>query len=283
VDVSVAERSLVVRTGRLPIRVVVWGRDEDPPVVLVHGNGAHAHWFVPIVPALVPGRRVIALDLRGHGESGWPDVPDYGMAQFASDLACIVDALVPGPFALIGHSMGGRVALRYTVAHAERVRVLGILDSRIDPVVPGEAGVFRGKGDGPREGRGYPSYADAAAAFRFVPDEPGVPPDVVAMLASHAIVERGSGDWTYRFDRAVLRFSDGGSGDMTPLLRRVSCPTLVANGRDSWVLDRGARERAVAAVPHGQGLEFPGAHHFLLSHAAETGRALRVFLDRHAA
>jgi pimeloyl-ACP methyl ester carboxylesterase len=278
--VSLPEQSIVVPAERLRIRVVVWGRDEDPTVVLVHGNGAHAHWFAPIVPALVPGWRAVALDLRGHGESDWPETPDYGMPQFASDLACVVDALAPGRFALVGHSMGGRVALWYTAAHPERVRTLAILDSRLDRVVPAEAGILRGKGDGARGGRGYPSYDDALAAFRFVPDEPGVPPDVVAMLAAHATVERGPGDWTYRFDRAVLRFDSGPAGNMTPLLARVACPTLVANGRASWVLDGRARERAVAALARGEGLEFPGAHHFLLSHAAETGRALRAFLDR---
>lgn len=277
---SLRERSIVVPAGPLRIRVVVWGTDDDPTVVLVHGNGAHAHWFAPIVPALVPGWRVVALDLRGHGESGWPEHPDYGMPQFAADLAFVVDALAPGAFALVGHSMGGRIALWYTDRHPERVRTLGILDSRLDPVVPAEAAIFRGKGDAPRAGRGHPTYDAARAAFRFVPDEAGVPPDVVAMLASHAIVERGPGDWTYRFDRAVLRFSDRGSGDMTPLLASVGCPTLVANGRASWVLDERARERAVARLQKGEGLEFPGGHHFLLSHAAETGRALRAFLDR---
>jgi pimeloyl-ACP methyl ester carboxylesterase len=275
----IAERSVRVRAGALDLRVVVWGADGDPTVVLVHGNGAHAHWWQPIVPAFVPGWRVVAPDLRGHGESDWPPGPDYGMPDFQHDLAAVVGAVAPGPIALVGHSMGGRIALWYAAHHAGRIRALALLDARLEHIVPAEAAQFRKKADGARAGRGHPSRAAARDAFRFVPDEPGVPPEVTAMLADHAIVERGPHDWAFRFDRGVLRLEGDAGGDLGRLLRGVACPTLVANGRDSWVLDAAARNRIVAALPRGQGREFPGAHHFMLSHADEVGRALRRFLD----
>jgi len=112
-----------------------------------------------------------------------------------------------------------------------------------------------------------------------VPDEPDVPPDVTALMAAHAIVERGPGDWTFRFDRGVLDTKGDAAGDLRRLLPRIGCPTLVANGRSSWVFDAPARDRIVAALPHGEGHEFPGAHHFVLSHAGEVGGRLRRFLD----
>jgi len=274
------ERSKHVDANGLRLRAVVWGRDEDPTLVLVHGNGAHAHWWRPIVPALVPGWRVVAPDLRGHGESGWPAAPDYGMADFHADLATVVDQLAPGPIALVGHSMGGRIALWYAAHDPERVRALAMLDARLEHIVPEEAARYRKKAvPGERAGRGYETREAALAAFRLVPKEADVPPDVVAMLAAHAIVERGAGDWAFRFDRGVLRFEGDAAGDLARFLPRVRCPTLVANGRESWVLDAAARDRIVAALPRGIGREFPGAHHFLLSHAAEVGRELRRFLD----
>jgi pimeloyl-ACP methyl ester carboxylesterase len=273
------ERSRTVDAGPLRLRVVEWGRARDPMVVLVHGNGAHAHWWAPIVPALVPGWRVLAPDLRGHGESAWPAAPDYGMADFQRDLAAVVDALAPERFTLVGHSMGGRIALCYAAHAPARVRALAMLDARLEHIVPAEAARYRSQAAGTRAGRGYPTRAAALAAFRFVPDEPGVVADVVAMLAEHAIVERGPGDWAYRFDRGVLRAEGDAAGDLSLLLPRVRCPALVANGAQSWVLDAAARDRIVAALPHGQGREFPGAHHFLVSHAGEVGRAMRRFLD----
>jgi pimeloyl-ACP methyl ester carboxylesterase len=272
-------RTVAVQAGPLRLRALVWGRDEDPTVVLVHGNGAHAHWWVPIVPALVPGWRVIAPDLRGHGESQWPEAPAYRIMDFDADLVAIVDDQAPGPIALVGHSMGGRIALWYAAHHPDRVGALAMLDARLDPIVAEEAARYRRAGDGARDGRSYPSRDAALAAFRYVPDEPDVPPDVTLLMAEQAIVERAPDDWTFRFDRGVLDTRGDAAGDLRRLLPGIACPTLVGNGRGSWVLDAAGRDRIVAALPHGEGREFPGGHHFVLSHAAEVGGALRRFLD----
>jgi pimeloyl-ACP methyl ester carboxylesterase len=271
-------RSVVVESDGLRIRALVWGRDADPTVVLVHGNGAHAHWWEPLLPSLVPGWRAVAVDLRGHGESGWPATPAYAMLDFERDLAAVIAATVSGPFALVGHSMGGRVALWYAARRPAGVTALGMLDSRLDPLVGADAAKYRKK-MGAREGRGYPTREAVMAAFRFVPDEPDVAPAVLARIADRAIVERAPGDWTFRFDRGVLDVAGDGAGDMMRLLPDVAVPTFVANGRDSWVLDAAERAKIVAGLRRGEGHEFHGAHHFIVSHPAEVGAALRRFLD----
>jgi pimeloyl-ACP methyl ester carboxylesterase len=205
------------------------------------------------------------------------------MTDFDADLSAVIDALAPGPIALVGHSMGGRIALWWAAHGGTRVRALAMLDARLEHIVPEDAARYRKNAmPGERAGRGYPTRAAALAAFRFVPEEPGVSRDVAAMLAERAIVERGSGDWTFRFDRGVLRFEGDAAGDLMRLLPRVACPALVANGRESWVLDEAARERIVAALPRGRGRTFAGAHHFLLSHPDEVGLGLRGFLDEAA-
>jgi pimeloyl-ACP methyl ester carboxylesterase len=271
-------RSVVVGTSPC-IRVLVWGRETDPAVVLVHGNGGHAHWWAPLIRWLVPGWRVIAPDLRGHGHSDWAEPPSYRLDDFAGDLTVVVDALAGGRVPVIGHSMGGRAALWWTAHHPDRVRGLGILDSRLEPIDEAFAARHRGRVGGTREGRGHPTRDAAIAAFRFVPPERDVPPDVVAMLAEHAVRERGLDDWTYRFDRGVLSLDGDGAGDLRRLLPRIHCPTLVAAGRSSFVLDRAQCERILAALPSGTLLELPGAHHFLLVCPELVGPALRRFLD----
>jgi pimeloyl-ACP methyl ester carboxylesterase len=271
--------SIAVQAGALRLRCLVWGRDDDPTAMLVHGNGGHAHWWAPLVPALVPGWRLLVPDLRGHGESDWPEVPAYRLDDFVDDLEAIRAALAPGPLALAGHSMGGRIALGYAARHPERLCGLALLDSRLGDVDPALAARWRGRVGGARTGRGYPTRAAALAAFRFVPDEPDVAADIAALLAHHAIRERAPGDWTFRFDRAVLSLDGDRAGDLSSLLARVQCPVLLAAGERSWVMDAAERARLAAAQPAIAMEVFPGGHHFLVAHPAEVGAVLRRFLD----
>lgn len=270
----------------LALRCLLWGRAEDPVAVLLHGNGAHAHWWDALVPALVPGWRLVVPHLRGHGESAWPEPPGYRMEDFAADLSAVLAALAPGPTALVGHSMGGRVALWRAARHPETARGLVVLDSRLNTVDPSLAAAWRGHMSGRRTGRTYPTRAAALAAFRFVPDEPGVAAEIVADLAHHAIVERAPGEWTFRFDRAVLELDGDGAGDLMGILRRLHCPALLMAGDTSWVMDAEQRRDVAAAAPGCAIRVFPGAHHFLVVQPQAVGRALRGFLDalpRHRA
>jgi pimeloyl-ACP methyl ester carboxylesterase len=271
--------SIVVRAGAVRLRCLVWGRDGDPTALLVHGNGGHAHWWAPLVPALVPGWRLVAPDLRGHGESDWAEPPAYGLEDFADDLTAVRRALAPGPVALVGHSMGGRVALDHAARQPANVRGLALLDSRLGNVDPARAARWRGRVAGQRDGRGYAGRAAALAAFRFVPDESGVAPDIVALLAEHAVRERAPGEWTFRFDRAVLSLDGDGGGDLSELLAALRCPVLIAAGATSLVLDEAERASLAAARPDAAIEVFPGGHHFLVAKPVETGAALRRFLD----
>jgi len=268
-----------VRAGSLDVHCLVWGDAGDPTAVLVHGNGGHAHWWDPLVPALVPGWRLVAPDLRGHGESAWPEPPAYRLGDLAADVDAVLDALAPGPVVLVGHSMGGRVTAWLAAARRDRVRGLVLMDSRMRDLHPEAAAAWRASMAGKRHGRYYQTRAEAEAAFRFVPDEPGVPAAVVADLAHHAVVERMPGAWTYRFDRAVLGAEGDGGGDLSGLLGRIQCPTLVMAGAESWVMHADEREAITAAIPRATGRVFPGGHHFLLAHAGAVGAAVRAFLD----
>lgn len=268
-----------VRAGALDLHCLVWGRDGDPTAVLIHGNGAHARWWNPLVPALVPGWRLVVPDLRGHGESGWPAEPAYQMTDFAADLAAVTAALAPGPIAIVGHSMGGRIAAWLAAASPARVRGVALLDTRLGAVEPELAARWRGRLAGQRHGRSYPSYAEAVAAFRFIPDEEAVSAPVLADLAHHAVAEREPGAWSFRFDRAVLSVYGDGAGDLMPVLARVRRPTAVFAGDASWVMDAKQRAAIAAALPGAAIRVFPGGHHFLVAEGRAVGEVLRRFLD----
>lgn len=98
------------------------------PVVFVHSvAGNSSHWDAQL-QHLRPRRRAVALDLRGHGRSEAPRNDDYRIAAMAGDIGAVVDSLGLEKFALVGHSLGGGVALVYAGAHPDRVAGLLLVD-----------------------------------------------------------------------------------------------------------------------------------------------------------
>jgi pimeloyl-ACP methyl ester carboxylesterase len=102
----------------------------DRPFVLVHGyTGSRDDWREQL-PRLAEQGRVIAIDQRGHGGStNTGDPATYSLDQMATDLGLTLDALGIDRFDLLGHSMGGMVALRFTLAQPERVASLILMDT----------------------------------------------------------------------------------------------------------------------------------------------------------
>jgi pimeloyl-ACP methyl ester carboxylesterase len=106
-----------------------WGDPADPPVILVHGLGDSAarDWRY-LAPALADNFYVIAFDLPGFGRSQKYNAL-YTPDTLARVVAWVADAYVERPFALIGHSMGGTIALNYASTHSDRLTRLVLIDA----------------------------------------------------------------------------------------------------------------------------------------------------------
>ena len=273
-------RHAEVRAGALRLHCLIWGRDETPTVLLVHGNGGHAHWWDPLVPYFAADFRLVAPDLRGHGASDWPADAAYGIGDFAADLRAVADQLAPGRSAVVAHSMGARAAAWFADRNPERVCGLALLDTSLGGVDAATAQRWRGRVVGQRKGRGYSSYDDAVAAFRFVPPERNVAPAIIADLAHHAVVERHPGAWTFGFDRAVLSLAGDGAGNITGLVAALPCPLWIGRGAGSFLTPRPDLDILRARRPDVEWHDFAGSHHFFLSDPAAAAAALLPFLAR---
>jgi pimeloyl-ACP methyl ester carboxylesterase len=98
------------------------------PVVFVHSLAGNSRHWAPQLEHLQSSCRAVALDLRGHGRSEAPKNGDFSISGTAGDIAAVVDTLSLDRFLLVGHSMGGGVALAYAGAHPERVAGLLLVD-----------------------------------------------------------------------------------------------------------------------------------------------------------
>jgi len=95
-----------------------------PPLVMLHGLGATKAEFLPMLPWLAPTHRVIAVDLPGFGDSSKPLGAAYDAKFFARSVTALLDELGLERARLLGHSMGGRVALEVAARAPERVERL---------------------------------------------------------------------------------------------------------------------------------------------------------------
>ena len=114
-------------TGRVDHVSYVTHGDAAPGLVLMHGFTDSAACWDPIVPALRKRTGVVAVDARGHGESGLPEEP-VGPAVQAGDVARVLDALGVTSVVAMGHSMGAVTAVSLAIAHPDRVRALILED-----------------------------------------------------------------------------------------------------------------------------------------------------------
>ena len=107
---------------RLRLHYVDWGNTEAPPLLLVHGGRDHCRNWDWVAEAFRDEWHVIAPDLRGHGDSEWSVDGQYDMPSYIYDLTQLIHQQNLAPVTLIGHSLGGNVALRYTGIYPETVR-----------------------------------------------------------------------------------------------------------------------------------------------------------------
>jgi pimeloyl-ACP methyl ester carboxylesterase len=113
----------------LPVQLISGGKAGAPTVVLIHGLGAQASQdWLPVLPALARQYRVLILDLPGFGRS---DLPDAALSpqRYADLVHWLIAQHTSEPVAVIGHSLGGAVALRHSYAYPQQVRRLLLIDA----------------------------------------------------------------------------------------------------------------------------------------------------------
>jgi pimeloyl-ACP methyl ester carboxylesterase len=114
-------RGRLVAAGGIDLYVETFGRDDAAAIVLLHGGLGSIHAFGALLPALARSRRVIAVELQGHGRT--PDVArPLRYEQLADDVAALLDTLGVARADVFGFCLGGGVALQVAIRHPAAVR-----------------------------------------------------------------------------------------------------------------------------------------------------------------
>jgi pimeloyl-ACP methyl ester carboxylesterase len=221
-----AAKSITLNVRGLRCAVQTWGdaalaTPEQPLLLMMHGwmdLGASFQFAVDALLAREGAQRFIAApDWRGFGGSDSTGADSYWFPDYLGDLDAIADALSPGaPFDLLGHSMGGNVVMSYAAVRPQRVRKLINLEGFGLPATQPAQSVKRLTQwlDELKTEPTLAPYADAAAvAARLMKNNPRLPPDKAAWLATQWGEPMADGRWRLRADPAHKR--------VNPILYRV--------------------------------------------------------------
>jgi pimeloyl-ACP methyl ester carboxylesterase len=260
------------------IHYLGWGDPGKPGLVLVHGGGAHAHWWSFIAPKLTHDYFVVAPDLSGHGDSGRRDV--YRRETWAAEVLTVSEAAgMSGPPIVVGHSMGGFVTTIAAARCGDRLAGAVIVDSPITFPDPERQEGFRGRAfSNPKT---YPDLATAVEHFHLVPPQPMPEPYIVDFVGRHSlrpVAENGTAGWTWKFDPRI--FLDATQGAIHEYLAQVRCRVAVFRGEFSdlvtpdvsdFIYETLGRNAPIVEIPEAY-------HHVLLDQPLAFIAALRAVL-----
>lgn len=192
-----------VQLGSCAVRYRHVARAGAPRVVLLHGGGAHAGWWVGALPGFTGSFDVVLPDLSGHGDSDHRN--DYSPEGWAAEVAAVIEDVEGSPVSVVGHSMGGLVGIYLGVRRPDLVERLVVVDSALRQ--PGPEG-WEPRGKPIRPKRVYASLEDGLARFKLRPPETTADPELLARVGRHAL-KRVDGGWTWKFDPEYSqRFND---------------------------------------------------------------------------
>ena len=247
-------------------------RREGPAVLLIHGVGlSHRIWAL-VVPQLAEGRRVIALDMLGHGSSPRPragaTIEDYSSQAFG-----LLDHLGIASCAVVGFSMGALVAQQMALDHPARVPQLAAVsgvharDAEQRSAILKRAREFADKGLEPF----IPGALERWLTSEFRQAHPEVEADIAAGLRANDLTG-------YLRSYQVFATSDD---TLAPRAGEIRCPTLVLTGEHDSGSTAEMAYALGARIAGSRVVILPGLRHLLTHEAPELlARHLDAFLDR---
>lgn len=244
---ALSPRSRYYISQTLRLHYLEWGAPDAPILILQHGGFDHARSMDWIARELAADWRIIAPDLRGHGDSAWSPDADYTMAAFLLDFANLVETLGGGPVTICAHSLGAMVTTRYAGIYPEKlaryinIEGLALSSGRNSQrmITPFSARVRKWI-DLHREAthRSPRRYASEEAAFsRMRESNPYLSDDQVRHLTHHALRRNDDSTYSWKFDPRlniwpVLDFPEA---EVIALWEAITCPMLFFHGSNTFM------------------------------------------------
>ncbi len=254
------------RNGDVRLGYVLRGRS-GPPLLFVTGYMARRQVWALQVAHFSRFRQVVTYDRRGTGDSDRPD-DGYGLEAQVGDLLAVADAIGWERFDLVGHSMGGYIAMAFAIRHPERVRRLGLLATAPYRTTRSDFGVgvfITEDGRPPR----WDERGIRRAVELLIPE-----PDAtwLRMEMARTIPEYSDPE------QARRTFAAFEGVDLRPELSRIQAPTRILHGTLDTVVPTEIGRKLSAEIPGAEFVPLDGLGHMLMVTGA---RAVNAALEEH--
>jgi len=246
---------------RMRFHYLDWGTSGQPPMVFLHGGGLNAHTWDLVCLGLRRERHCFALDQRGHGESEWSPVMDYGTESHVDDVEAFVDHLKLERFVLVGMSLGGANALAWAGRHSQRLKGLVLIDVGPETRAAG-AQKIQAFTANQKLADSLDEVIERAMAFNPRRDR-----DLLRLSLRHNLRQTPKGQWMWKYDQrhrgvppepgAVERRREL----LWDAVSKVQCPTLVVRGAQSDVFHDEDAERLAGKLARGRWVKVEKAGH----------------------
>ena len=253
-----AEHDVVIEGLRL--HYLDWGGRGRPPLLFLHGGCLTAHTWDLVCLALRADFRCVALDQRGHGDSEWSPILDYGPDAHMRDMSGLIEQLELVRPLLIGQSLGGLNAFAYAARAADQLTGIVVVD--VGPVVQPSA--VRRIADfvtaEPAQGT-LEDFVQRARAFN-----PRRDPRLLRYSLLHNLRRQPDGTLTWKYDRRGLSPEYFASvrrrlDELRDRAHAVTCPVLVVRGAESEAFTDADAARFAASLPDARWVKIEHAGH----------------------
>lgn len=240
-------RDEFIEVNDLKLHYREWGDSRSRHALLMlHGYAATSEMWSDVATDLAREFRVIALDLRGYGQSDRADDMDYTRSTQLEDLEAFVDAVGLRSLTLVGHSMGGALAICYAAEHPEVVTALVVVEAAPEVLRSGIEGLRRLL----LTGESFENVDQAVEAFRTF--QPYASIEQLERRVHSVLRMNDEGRLAWDFDEAFrdpqIRPPEPDPGqrrlsDLWDCADRVQCPTMIIRGQDTDMLTPEAIQR----------------------------------------
>jgi pimeloyl-ACP methyl ester carboxylesterase len=262
-----------ITVNGLSLHYLDWGSANKPPFIMLHGIGRVAHSFDHIAPNFTDQYHVMAIDMRGHGDSTWSPDGAYLVEDYVRDLQGFVEQLNLRNLTLLGSSTGGRVVQVYAGLHPDRMARLVVED--VGPQRTNEiASAFARRVQ--QEENGWASEDELVASLTR-----GGGPVSLELQRNYAHFgskRREDGRIVWKRDPNLVKGFV--PTELWQYVSKIKCPTIYILGGASSIVPPETQERLKAALPDVRILTMPGLGHYPhLESPEEYLRIVRGFLE----